>query len=569
MLKTLIVLPDGTELYSGAGEKNVILSATVTQCVNSGTELTLGSCCSSMLEAELLTPEGDLTVKAGDQVTVCKVDDNGTRHKLGVFILETPTRSGAHTMGVTAYDRISLLDRDMTLWVEGLDAWPYSLYDLAKMVCGECGLTLKNTELPNGGWAVQRFSADGVTGRQLMQWIGEAAGRFCRADADGLVEFAWYTEAAGFSVGPEARCAMTAGYADGALSILAEDWTVTAGDGEVSVTAESLRVSGDGAGAVELADSVQYFFYQNGLRYEDYRVAAVEKVQIQKSQEDVGTVYPDSAEALNTYRITGNLLLSANSAEDLEPVAQTLYEHLRGITYTPFKAVIPASVHIQAGHILSLTDRNGVTITGFVMSKKQSGQKDTLECTGSASRDSTSAVNAQSFKAWTGKVLNLRTDVDGLMVENADTTGRVARIGLDLENIQTEVSAQQTDLEQVTQSVTTLTQSAEQVAIQVKDMADNGVEKVTTSTGYTFDAGGLRIRKSGEQMENRLDNTGMYVERSVGEDTETVLQANDAGVVAADVSVRNYLIVGTHARFEDYTDGSDSQRTACFWIGGE
>ena len=61
-------------------------------------------------------------------------------------------------------------------------------------------------------------------------------------------------------------------------------------------------------------------------------------------------------------------------------------------------------------------------------------------------------------------------------------------------------------------------------------------------------------------MKNLLDNTGMYVTRS----GQTILQANDKGVEAADVTVRNYLIVGDHARFEDYAAG----RTACFWLEG-
>ena len=59
-------------------------------------------------------------------------------------------------------------------------------------------------------------------------------------------------------------------------------------------------------------------------------------------------------------------------------------------------------------------------------------------------------------------------------------------------------------------------------------------------------------------MENLLDNTGMYVRRS----GEVILQANAAGVQATDVVVRNYLVVGTHARFEDYPVG----RTACFYL---
>ena len=44
------------------------------------------------------------------------------------------------------------------------------------------------------------------------------------------------------------------------------------------------------------------------------------------------------------------------------------------------------------------------------------------------------------------------------------------------------------------------------------------------------------------------------------------LQANNEGVVATDVKVRNYLIIGKHARFENYSDGVDSQRTACFFV---
>jgi len=63
-------------------------------------------------------------------------------------------------------------------------------------------------------------------------------------------------------------------------------------------------------------------------------------------------------------------------------------------------------------------------------------------------------------------------------------------------------------------------------------------------------------------MENLLDNTGMYVRRS----GQVILQANAAGVVATDVTVRNYLVIGTHARLEDYTGSTDGNRTACFYL---
>ena len=100
---------------------------------------------------------------------------------------------------------------------------------------------------------------------------------------------------------------------------------------------------------------------------------------------------------------------------------------------------------------------------------------------------------------------------------------------------------------------------ASAVNIVVQEEVAKGVTKVQTQTGYTFDDEGLKISKSGEEMENKLDNTGMYVKQN----GHVILQANNKGVEASDITVRNYLVVGQNSRFEDY-DG----RTGCFWIGG-
>lgn len=94
--------------------------------------------------------------------------------------------------------------------------------------------------------------------------------------------------------------------------------------------------------------------------------------------------------------------------------------------------------------------------------------------------------------------------------------------------------------------------------------AVEGIDSITTATGYTFDAEGLKISKEGESMENRLDNTGMYVFR----DGEEILGANNDGVNALNLTSRQFLIVGDNARFENYDNGTDSKRTACFYIGG-
>ncbi len=561
MLKTIIVLPDGTELSSGVGTFNAIKSISITEWVNDSQELSLGSTCANMIEFTAITPNGGFSISEGTELVVFREDVNGDRYQLGLFTAEKPIRASANSLKVTAYDRVSWLDKDLTAWVAGLTAWPYTLYDLAKMVCEECGLELLNREIPNGSYLVQHFSADGITGRQIIKWVGEIAGRFCRATPDGQIEFAWYTPAIGVSIG--AMEASVVCDEKGNVKVYCPGVFVKADkDGNVTLTGEGLTVIDDGQGNVVLtlpnSENV-LVYYQGGLSFSDYQVAHIEKVQLKGSQDDIGTVYPDNLlENVNTYIISGNYLLSASTADDLKPIAQTLYEHLQKVTYTPCTVRVPASFRIHAGDIVNVTDRNGKTITAYVMTKKQVGQRDSMECTGSVRRDSSSAVNEQRFEALRGKVLNLQMNVDGLRVENKDTAGKMASLALDVDGISAKVQNQETEITGINQNITELQQKADSFNVSIQSIQDNGVSKVETETGFTFDGKGLHINKSDSDIENLLDETGMYVRRN----DEVLLQANDDGVTAVDVTVRNYLVVGTHARFEDYAGG----RTACFWL---
>ena len=503
-------------------------------------------------------------VAAGDALTVYR-EAEGVRRKVGVFLAEKPERASANTLRITAYDPVIRLDKDLTGWLAALDAWPYSLYDLAAMVCGECGLSLANEEIPNGDHPVARFTAEGITGRQLMQWIGEATGRFCRATPDGELEFAWYEPLTTHDIGISPYGGNSLRWDAGGVALSARELAVTEdGKGNVAVEYPLLTVTDDGAGGLTLAlaaDMQTVMYYQNGLSFSDYAVAPIQKVQLRQSAEDVGAVYPDGIDgAVNTYSITANPLLAALTPETLLPVARTLYEQLQGVTYTPCKVSVPANMDIQAGHILRITDRNGKTITAYVMTKTQQGQKDTLECAGSPSRSSTTATNQRSYQTLAGKVLNLRTDVDGIKAENSDHAGKLSRLRLDVDGILGQVSAQSATAEGLQEQLTAVQQTAGELKVSVQTIKTQGAEKIKTAMGYTFDDEGLRIAKEGQPMENKLNHEGMLVTRN----GQTVLQADHRGVTAVDVSVGNYLVVGNHARLEDHGAG----RTACFWLEG-
>lgn len=105
--------------------------------------------------------------------------------------------------------------------------------------------------------------------------------------------------------------------------------------------------------------------------------------------------------------------------------------------------------------------------------------------------------------------------------------------------------------------------SSDEMTIAIQTELAKGVDKITTATGFKFDAEGLTIEKTGSEMSTIITEDGMTVRRG----REDVLIANNEGVKAEDLHATTYLIIGKNSRFEDYKSGLQ-QRTGCFWIGG-
>ena len=137
-----------------------------------------------------------------------------------------------------------------------------------------------------------------------------------------------------------------------------------------------------------------------------------------------------------------------------------------------------------------------------------------------------------------------------------------SQLSVMLESFTSQFSRQQDDISGLRTDLTTMQQNADQISMKVQEIIDDGVSKVTTETGATLGKDGLHITKSGEEMESRIDYSGLHVERN----DVAILEATAAGAEAENVKVRTYLIVGQHARFEDYANERDANRTACYYI---
>ena len=551
MIRNLVVLPDGRELFSGS-DGSAVIALELTETVNTGTELSPGAVCAAMAQLTLLDM-GDLSIQAGDALTLYRVDGEENRALTGVFLAEKPQRNG-NILTVTAYDRLLLLDKDLTHWLQQQNGWPYTLESFGHMVCEECGLTMTEQTLPNGDFAVERFTAEGVTGRQLLSWVAEAAGCFCRLDGAGQVQMQWYTDAP-LTVGPVPLETSAQVEAEILCLALPENARYTAH--ALTLDSDCITLRYDGAGAAQLTLEqrlLRQYYYQGALALETYRTEPIGRVQLRQSAQDVGTIFPDT-ETGNTLSITGNPLLAARDAQTLAPVAQTLFERLGGICYTPCTLELPYTPGVRAGQRLTVLDREETPHTVYIMELTQSSKGMTIRCTGAPRRDSSFAVNRLQTQLQ-GKVLQLRADVDGLYAENSNNAGKLGALSVTVDAIQGQVTEQSG----LRARLTAVEQTAQGLKLSVESIQNDGASKLKTAVGYTFDDNGLQICREGQQMKNLLDNTGMYVTRS----GQPILQANHAGVTAVDVTVGNYLIVGDHARLENHGAG----RTACFYLGG-
>lgn len=392
MYQPILTLSSGTELKGGS-PGSAMKSLTLHTAVNAGQEFTIGSAFSDYIEAEIWAdPGGSLQITAGDALTYYRQDDAGNRTKVGVFYAEKPTRTKRNSYKVTAYDTMSKLDADFSSWLRANQAqFPKTIWQLVQLACQRAGVALASSSLPiNGSYSVQAFYADDLTCRQIISWAAEAAGCYAHMNADGKLQFLTYTD-----------------------------------------KRSTAKITPDGASSTA--------YYADSLSYEDYTVKAIEKVQIRQSDSDVGVIYPDSTTATNTYAVQGNLLLTTGTEANLKSVVQNLYNVLKNVTYTPCKVSVPSSSGLACGQIVHVKDARGREFDTYLMSATISSGKASFESVGSASRESSSAVNSQSYKNLTGKMLEIKTSVDGLEVKASDLTGKYTDLKATVDGLSSEV----------------------------------------------------------------------------------------------------------------------------------
>lgn len=402
MFQDKFVLADGTALQSN------IVGVDWTTSSNSDSDIAPGSVCASAVEIEFwVNSDSALSVTQGTVLTYYKVykadNDLDIETKIGVFTCDKPEKTGSNKYKVTAYDNVSLLDVDVTEWLNAL-TFPIAIKDFATALAAKCELELANEPRLNKDYQIQKFTGSGVNARDLMKMVCSASGCFCNADANGKLLFDWYKKNDRVIISPQKSINGKSFHLFDVVNRSLQDNVH-----RVLISAKS---------GSDTPDGIPYF--ANQLTFSDFVVKAIDKVQVRQSDDDVGVVYPADEQGTNALVIQGNKLLSTTSDAALRPYVKNLYDGLNNITYVPCSNIqTPETLEIKVGDIVTVSDGKNEFDT-WITSVKHSGGKCTFESVGNANRNTTTAVNNVKYNS-NQRILEISATVDGLTVKAEQT----------------------------------------------------------------------------------------------------------------------------------------------------
>lgn len=289
--------------------------------------------------------------------------------------------------------------------------------------------------------------------------------------------------------------------------------------------------------------------------------------------------------------------------DDIGTLVSDAVAAVGGLTLNQFELDWRGDFTLELGDKLALETKDGGTVTSYLLDdiiKYDGSYRQETRWAYEDSEDETEGNPASigdALKQTYARVDKANKRIDLVASDVSDNAEAIAAVRIDAENISLSVEAvrdeteaaiaalqintngisasvervqetTQESIEGINGEIVTLTNrvnaqmTAEDVTLQIQQELDNGVDKVTTETGYTFDADGLHVAKTGSEMETTISEDGMSITRS----GEEVLRADNEGVKAEDLHATTYLIIGESSRFEDYTKDGEL-RTGCFWIG--
>lgn len=268
-----------------------------------------------------------------------------------------------------------------------------------------------------------------------------------------------------------------------------------------------------------------------------------------------------------------------DNREDRATLLDNALAAVGGLTLNQFECDWHGNYLLEIGDKIALITKDGSQAISYVLD-------DTIEYNGGISEktkwsyednENENDINSapsnlgDSIKQTYAKVDKVNKEIEIVASQADENTDAIAALRINVDSINATVQNQQqqinesvdslnSDINTLTTEIASARLESQQAILEFRqEIEQDGIDKVTTSTGFTFNEEGMTVEKSGREMKTTITEDGMTVYRS----GESVLQANNEGVKAKNLHANTYLIIGNNSRFEDYK----YNRTGCFWIG--
>ena len=276
---------------------------------------------------------------------------------------------------ISAYDALSLFDKNVAEWYNGLNFNSLTLKAFRESLCTYCGVEFESVTLPNDSMTISRtMSATSITGREILAQCCELCGCWPKIDLWGTNKLKWVTL------------------------------------GETSC---------------ETFDYSQYdYTFRPDSTREEYDCKGINAVIIRATDDDVGGHYPATVQD-NPYIIQGNFLCFGKSTAELTTIAQNIYNKIANKPYRPHKTVITGRPYLEPGDKVTVkfADGNGGTFDTYILKRTMTGEAallDTYEAKGEKEHREQYGIS-QQIQQIQGRTNELTRTVD----ETANTITRI------------------------------------------------------------------------------------------------------------------------------------------------
>lgn len=426
-------------------------------------------------------------------------------------------------INIKALDNIIKLDKDDGYYnaKELIDQKGYAILgELAEDICNKKGLELETSSFLNSDNKITVYDNQ-LSAREYMSYIAEKTGGFCCANREGKITFR--------KIGQD-------------------------------TTEIPLRL---------------FKTYKFG---EEYKISKV-------AYEDGTRSFKFGDDTRNTLWIRQeNLFVTA------EKEIQDIYNEIKDLTINSFEGSVLIDPAIDIGDKIIIDGKPIIYQGEMTLNKRFIAD---IKSKISIKQKEETTVKKESQKVVNRRVQSEINQIDGkitqLIEENTETTEKLSKHEQTIDSITNIVSentteinnnyqeiidklgdkAQKDDVVSLENKVETIQTNTEYAIKVSEDIQTNGVSKVKTETGYTFDDKGLTIEKTGAKTKATYNEIGVDLKDTTGSSEESLLFAGydeeigETVVKSKNMNVEKYLTVGKYSRIEDYEEGA-----GVFWIGG-